>query len=90
MGGEIRAFVRGLLHFNDADAWKLMKRRGALVVAIFGALFVLLVVVPAMMSLAYGDGAVCFADSSCPLSAINPCVRHSSFAVVGRCAFAIR
>jgi hypothetical protein len=67
-----------------------MKRREALVVAILGPLFVLLVVVPAMMSLARGNGAVCFVDSSCPLSAINPCVRHPSFAVVGRCAFAIR
>jgi hypothetical protein len=67
-----------------------MKRRGAVLVAILGPLFVLLVVVPAMMSLERGDGAVCIADSSCPLSAINPCVRHPSFAVVGRCAFVIR
>jgi hypothetical protein len=55
-----------------------------------GALFVPLVVVPAMMSLARGDGTVCFSDSACPLSAINPCVRHPSFAVVGRYAFAFR
>jgi hypothetical protein len=66
-----------------------MKRRGALVAAMIGALLAL-VVVPAVMSLARGDGAVCFADSACPLSAINSCVRHPSFAVVGRCAFAIR
>jgi hypothetical protein len=68
-----------------------MKPRRALVVAILGALLGLFVVVPAVVSLARGgDGAVCFADSACPLSAINPCVRHPLFAVVGRCAFVIR
>ena len=55
-----------------------------------GALLVLLVAVPAVASLANGDGKVCFATSACPLSAINPCVRRPSFAVVGRCALAIR
>jgi hypothetical protein len=67
-----------------------MKPRRALVVAILGAILVLFVVVPAVMSLARGGGAACFADSASPLSAINPCVRHPSFAVVGRCAFGIR
>lgn len=66
------------------------KSRGAQVAAIVAALLVLLVVVPAVISLANGDGAICFADSACPLSAINPCVRKPSFAVVGRCALAIR
>jgi len=60
------------------------------VAAILAALLVLLVVVPAAISLANGDGAICFADSACPLSAINPCVRKPAFAVVGRCAIAIR
>ena len=65
------------------------KPRGALAL-ILGALFVLLVVVPAAASLASGDGAVCFADSACPLSAVNPCMRRPSFAVVGRCAVDIK
>ena len=60
--------------------------RGGRLVAIVGALFVLLIVVPAVTSLASGDGAICFAASACPLSAINPCVRKPSFAIVGRCA----
>ena len=64
------------------------KPTGALVVAMLGGF--VLVVVPAVMSLARGDGAICFTDSACPLSAINPCVRHPSFAVVGRCAVVIR
>jgi hypothetical protein len=66
------------------------KRRGALVATILGALFVSFVVVPAVVSLANGDGAICLADSACPLSAVNPCVRKPSFAVVGRCAVAIK
>ncbi len=65
------------------------KPQGPLFFAIAGALFALLVVAPAVVSLASGDGAVCFADSACPLSAVNPCVRKPSFAVVGRCAVAI-
>ena len=63
-----------------------LKPRGTLIAAVVGALLGLLVVVPAILSLGSGDGAVCFTDSACPLSAINPCVRHPSFAVVGRCA----
>ena len=66
------------------------KRRRALVAAILGALLVLLVVIPVVISLASGDGAICFAAAACPLSAINPCVRKPSFALVGRCAIAIR
>jgi len=42
------------------------KSRGALVAAILAALFVLLVVAPAVISLASGDGAICFASSACP------------------------
>jgi hypothetical protein len=57
---------------------------------ILGGLFVLLVVVPAGVSLANGNGAVCFSDSTCPLSALNPCVRTPPFAVVGRCAVDIK
>jgi len=56
---------------------------------VLAALFVLLVVVPAVISLASGDGALCFADSACPLSVVNPCVRKPAFAVVGRCAISI-
>jgi hypothetical protein len=66
------------------------KPRGALVAGMFGAFFVLFVVIPAVISMANGDGAICFTASACPLSAVNPCVRHPSFAVVGRCAIAIR
>jgi len=66
------------------------KPRRSVVAAIVGAVLVLLVVVPAGVSLANGDGAICFTASACPLSAINPCVRKPSFAVVGRCALAIR
>jgi hypothetical protein len=62
----------------------------ALVAWIVGALFVLFFGVPAAISLANGDGTVCFRDSTCPLAAINPCVRKPSFAVVGRCAVAIK
>jgi hypothetical protein len=64
-------------------------RRG-LVAAILGILFALLVVVPVVISLASGDGAICVTASACPLSAVNPCVRHPPFAVVGRCAVAIK
>ena len=63
-----------------------VKPRRALVAAILAVLVGLLVVVPAITSLASGDGAICFSASGCPLSPINPCVRHPSFAVVGRCA----
>jgi len=66
------------------------KSRGALVAAILAAFFVLLVVVPAVISITSGDGAICVTASGCRLSAINPCVRKPSFAVVGRCALAIR
>lgn len=66
-----------------------MKSRSSRAAAILVALFVLLVVVPAAISLASGKGAVCFDASSCPLSALNPCVRKPSFAVVGRCEVAI-
>jgi hypothetical protein len=66
------------------------KPRGSVVTAILGAVFVLLFVIPAAISLSSGDGAICFADSACPLSAVNPCVRRPTFAVVGRCAVAIR
>ena len=66
------------------------KPRSALVATILGALLVLFVVVPALVSLASGDGAVCFADSACPLSALNPCLRRPPFAVIGRCAVAIK
>jgi hypothetical protein len=66
------------------------KPRGRVVTAILGAVFVLLFVIPAAVSLSNGDGAICFADSACPLSAVNPCVRRPTFAVVGRCAVAIR
>jgi hypothetical protein len=65
------------------------RSRGAIIAALFGALFVFLVVVPAVISLARGDGAVCVSDSACPLSAINPCVRQPVFALVGRCAVSI-
>jgi hypothetical protein len=66
------------------------KPRSAKVVFILGAVFVLLFLIPAAVSLSSGDGAICFADSACPLSAVNPCVRKPTFAVVGRCAVAIR
>lgn len=66
------------------------KPRGAFVAGILGALFVLLVVIPAMISLASGKGAVCVTDSACPLSAVNPCLRKPAFAVFGRCAVDIR
>ena len=64
--------------------------RSHLVTTIPVAVVVLLIVVPALLSVASGDGAICFADTACPLSAVNPCVRKPTFAVVGRCAFAIR
>jgi hypothetical protein len=53
-------------------------------------LLVLLVGIPAAMSLSRGDGTVCVASSACGLSAINPCTRYPSFAVVGRCAFPLQ
>jgi hypothetical protein len=55
-----------------------------------GAVILVLVVIPAAVSLSNGNGAICFADAACPLSAVNPCVRKPAFAVVGRCAVAIR
>jgi hypothetical protein len=58
--------------------------------AIAALIIVVLVIVPALVSLASGDGAICFSDSACPLSAVNPCVRKPSFAVVGRCEVAIK
>jgi hypothetical protein len=57
---------------------------------IVALIFVVLVIVPALVSLASGDGAICFSDSACPLSAVNPCMRKPSFAVVGRCEVAIK
>jgi hypothetical protein len=66
------------------------KPRRTLVASTLAALVALLVVVPALISVTSGGGAICVADSACPLSAINPCVRKPSFAVVGRCALAIR
>jgi hypothetical protein len=60
------------------------------VVLALGAVVLVLLVIPAAISLSNGGGAVCFADSTCPLSAVNPCVRKPTFAVVGRCAAAIR
>ena len=64
--------------------------RGSIAAAIGMALVVLVIAIPATTSLAHGDGAICFVDSGCPLSAINPCVRQPTFAVVGRCAIPIR
>ena len=58
--------------------------------ATVGALLVLFLGIPAAISLANGDGAVCLTDSACPLAPINPCVRKPSFAVVGRCALPIK
>jgi hypothetical protein len=58
--------------------------------AIVTALAAMLVVVPACVSLASGDGQVCIASNTCPLSAVNPCMRRPSFAIVGRCAVAIK
>ena len=66
------------------------KPRSAVVAALLGALVVLLIIIPAAVSLSNGDGAICFADSACPLSAVNPCLRKPTFAVVVRCAVAIR
>ncbi len=63
--------------------------RVALAAMIVAAL-IALCVVPAAISLATRDGAVCFTDSACPLSAVNPCMRRPSFALVGRCAVAIK
>ena len=57
---------------------------------IFGGAFVLLLAVPAALSLARGDGAVCITSASCALSALNPCQRHPRFALLGRCAIAVR
>jgi hypothetical protein len=65
-----------------------MKPRKALA-AILAALVAMLVVVPACVSLASGNGKVCVASNTCPLSAVNPCMRKPSFAIVGRCAVAI-
>jgi hypothetical protein len=55
-----------------------------------GAVILVLVVIPAAVSLSNGNGAICCADAACPLSAVDPCVRKPSFAVVGRCALPIR
>jgi len=66
-----------------------MRHRGAFA-AIVTALVAMLVVVPACVSLASGDGKVCIASNTCPLSAVNPCMRRPSFAIVGRCAVAIK
>jgi hypothetical protein len=66
------------------------KAQPAFVAWTVGALLVLFFVVPATVSLASGEGAICFSDSACPLAAVNPCRRKPSFAVVGRCAVAIK
>jgi hypothetical protein len=66
-----------------------MKPRKALAV-ILTAIVAMLVVVPACVSLTSGDGQVCLASNTCPLSAVNPCMRKPSFAIVGRCAVAIK
>jgi hypothetical protein len=66
------------------------KARGGLVPTLLVALFVLFVVVPTVVSVETGDGPICFSDSGCPLSAVNPCRRTPSFAVIGRCAVALR
>jgi hypothetical protein len=66
-----------------------MKPRKALA-AILTALVAMLVVVPACVSLAGGDGQVCVASNTCPLSAVNLCIRKPSFAIVGRWAVAIK
>ena len=66
------------------------KPRGAVAFAIFAAAFVVLVLVPALVSLGRGEGALCLTASACPVSALNPCVRKPSFAVVGRCALVIK
>jgi hypothetical protein len=66
-----------------------MRRRRALA-AIVTALVAVVVVVPACVSLGSGDGQVCVASNTCPLSAVNPCRRRPSFAIVGRCAVAIK
>lgn len=66
------------------------KPRASVAAAILAALFLALVLVPALVSLGSGEGAVCLAASACPLSALNPCIRKPSFAVVGRCAFVVR
>jgi hypothetical protein len=66
-----------------------MKPRKA-IAAILTALVAMLVVVPACVSLTSGDGQVCFESNTCPLSAVNPCMRKPSFAIVGRCAVAIK
>jgi hypothetical protein len=47
-------------------------------------------VVPACVSLASGDGQVCVASNTCPPSAVSPCMRKPSLAIVGRCAIAIK
>jgi hypothetical protein len=65
------------------------KSRRAVMATVLGAIFVLLVALPVVISLTSGDGAVCFTDSACPLSIINPCVRKPVFAVVGRCALSV-
>jgi hypothetical protein len=66
------------------------RAHGPLVALIVGASLALFLAVPAAVSLASAGGAVCFTDGACPLAAINPCVRKPSFAVVGRCALAIK
>ncbi len=66
------------------------KRKGPWAAAIVGGALVAFVVVPSIMSVSSGDGSVCFTDSACELSAINPCVRTPAFAVVGRCAVSIK
>jgi hypothetical protein len=64
--------------------------RGAVAAAVVVALLVVFVFLPALVSLGDQDGAVCLTASACPLSALNPCVRKPSFAVVGRCAWVVR
>jgi hypothetical protein len=66
------------------------RARSPLLAAAAFALLLLFLAIPAALSLANGDGAVCFTDAACPLAPINPCVRKPSFAVVGRCALPIK
>ena len=67
-----------------------MSKIGRPAVSLALGLLVLFVGIPAAMSLSRGDGTVCVASSACGLSAINPCMRHPSFAVAGRCAFPLQ
>ena len=66
------------------------KGRSAIDAVALGAATLALAIIPAAVSLASGSGAVCFVDSACPISAVNPCVRKPTFALLGRCAVDVR